>query len=69
MKLSEICLKHREKITETDDKKWDKFKSEFQFHFLSFATLARLDCLSDPINQIVEDKKTREYVKTVYPKR
>jgi hypothetical protein len=73
MKLSEICAKHRPIITESDDKeiseKWDKFKGEFQFHFLHFATLARLDCLSDPINKIVEDKRTREYVNMFYPKK
>jgi len=73
MKLSEICAKHRQAITEAGDKevakKWDKFKDEFRWHFLPFATLTRLDCLSDPINQIVEDKKTKEYVKMFYPQK
>ena len=72
MKLSEICANHREIITEADDnempEKWNKFKREFQFYFLPFATLTRNDCLSDQINKIVEDKKTREYVKISYPK-
>ena len=71
-KLSGICDKHRPIITEARDneiaEKWGAFKSEFQIYFFPFATLARLDCLSDPINQIVEDKKTKDYVNTFYPK-
>jgi hypothetical protein len=73
MKLSEICAKHRPIITEAEDseivEKWADFKSDFQRYFLPFATLTRLDCLSDPINRIIEDNNTREYVKMFYPKR
>ena len=73
IKLSEICAKHRSLITEADNsdisEKWDKFKSEFQSYFMPFAALTRLDCLSDPINQIVEDKNTRDYVNTFYPRK
>lgn len=73
IKLSEICNEHRQMITEANEEEmpeeWKKFKKSFQFHFLSITTLIRSDCLSEPINKIVEDKETREFIKLLYPKK
>jgi len=70
-KLSEICANHREIITEADDsaEKWHNFKQEFKFYLAPFVTLVRLDCLSNPIDKIFEDKKTKGFIETSYPKK
>jgi hypothetical protein len=68
-KLSETCNKYRPLITEDNNEEWNKFKSEFKWYFLPFTKLARVDCLSDSINKIIEDKSIKEYVKEFYPKK
>jgi hypothetical protein len=68
-KLSEICNKYRPLVTDENNEEWEKFKSEFKQYLYPLAALMRSDCLIDPINKIIEDKITKEYVNTFYPKK
>ena len=74
MKLSGICAKHRPLIAQSPEDeqsaKWQDFKYEFQFHFLDLCTLMRSDCMGEAIDKLIEDAKTRRYVKLLdgYPR-
>jgi hypothetical protein len=66
MKLSSVCAAHRPLITEASDedllKRWQDFKYEFQFDFLTLPRLFKSECMGYALDRFITDAETRKYV-------
>jgi|GEM_PF-3926550 len=71
-KLSTICAKHRHGIVnataEELEQKWQAFKYEFQFDFMTLVPVMRTDCMGAAIEKLIVDSKSFYQVQSLmYP--
>jgi hypothetical protein len=66
MKLSSVCAAHRPLVTEASDedlpRRWQGFKHEFQFDFLTLPRLFKSECMGYALDRFITDAETRKYV-------